>query len=66
MWDPYSQDHDDLIRDFENNYASRNLDKEDKSRWRYDTIYRDLSVNDLFLAYRAGYLFGLSIGVWDE
>lgn len=53
-----TQEHIDLMAQFEKDLAPGRLDKEPKRLWPEGIIYQDGQVNKLFLAYRHGYAFG--------
>lgn len=50
----FSQEHYELLSQFEREFKGRRLDKEDKGLWPKGIIFQDGHVNDLFLAYRRG------------
>lgn len=56
-----TQEHYDLIAQFDREYKGRRLDKEDKHLWALGRIYQDGAVNELFLAYRRGYAFSKAL-----
>jgi hypothetical protein len=53
-----TQEHYDLMAQFERAFKHERLDKEDKELWNKSQIYQDGKVNNLFLAYRLGYSYG--------
>jgi hypothetical protein len=53
-----SQEHYDLIAQFDKAFSHRRLAKEDKGLWPKGYIYQDGHTNELFLAYRRGYAYG--------
>lgn len=53
-----TKEHYDLMRQFEQEFRHRRLDKEDKTLWPRNIIYQDGAVNELFKAYRQGYALG--------
>lgn len=53
-----SQEHVDLMTQFEREHKGRRLDREDKSLWPRQVIYQDGQVNELFLEYRKGAAYG--------
>ena len=54
-----TQEHHDLMAQFEKEFCHRRLDKEQKSLWSRGVIYQDGQSNELFLAYRRGYAMGI-------
>lgn len=54
----FSQDHYNLMTMFEREFSGR-FDKEPKEIWVKGRIYQDGTINELFLAYRKGYAFGV-------
>lgn len=50
-----SQEHDDLMKQFERDCRPGRIDREAKDLWPRGIIYQDGHVNALFLAYRMGY-----------
>ena len=56
-----SKDHQDLMAMFEKIFAGRRLDKEDKGLWPGGNVYQNGEVNELFLAFRHGCAYGISI-----
>ena len=57
-----TQEHTDLVAQFERDLIPGRLDKEPRDLWQRGRIYQDGTVNALFLAYRHGYAFGKVIG----
>lgn len=58
----FKKEHYDLMSQFEFDYKGRNLIREkDKELWKKGYLYEDGYVNDLFLAYRKGYILGAEI-----
>lgn len=53
-----TQEHYDLMAQFDREFKGERLDKEAKSFWAQGAIYQDGQVNKLFLAYRRGYALG--------
>lgn len=53
-----TQEHYDLMKQFEKDCKPGRVDREDKSLWQKGIIYQDGHVNRLFLAYRQGYAYG--------
>ena len=53
-----TQEHYDLMAQFEREHKGRRLDYEKKDLWPKGVIYQDGAVNELFLAYRRGYMLG--------
>lgn len=53
-----TREHIDIMAQFEKEYRSERLDREDRSQWHKGIIYQDGKVNELFLAFRKGYAFG--------
>lgn len=56
-----SQEHYDLIFQFDKEFSHRRLDKEPKNMWKLGHVYQDGSANDLFLAYRRGFAFAKTV-----
>ncbi len=54
----HSQEHYDLMAQFEKEYKHYRLDKEPKSFWPRGIVYQSGEVNALFLAYSQGYAMG--------
>lgn len=50
-----TQEHQDVMAQFEREFKGVRLDREAKELWRLGRIYQDGQVNELFLAYRRGY-----------
>jgi hypothetical protein len=58
-----TKEHYELMADFEREYKHRRLDREEnKGLWRRGAVYQDGHVNELFLAYRNGYVLGAVSG----
>lgn len=57
----FSQEHYDLMAQFERQFKGERLDREDKSFWPIGHIYQDGHVNNLFLAFRHGVAYGTAI-----
>lgn len=54
-----SQEHCDLMDMFEREYrGSLRLDRETKDMWPRGHIYQNGDANNVFIAYRKGYVFG--------
>lgn len=53
-----TQEHYDLMAQFEREFKGRRLDKEAKDLWPMGRVYQDGQLNELFLAYRQGYALG--------
>lgn len=53
-----TQEHADLMAQFERDMKPGRIDKEDKQLWPMGVIYQDGHVNNLFIAYRFGYALG--------
>lgn len=56
-----TQEHEDLLAMFEQEFKGRRLDKEPKAIWPMGRVYQDGALNELFLAYRRGYAYGKAI-----
>ena len=56
-----SQEHYDLMAQFEREYQGHRLDREDKSLWERGAIYQNGETNALFLAYRRGCAYGRAV-----
>lgn len=56
-----TQEHCDLMAQFEREFKGRRLDREDKSLWAKGRIYQDGETNTIFLAYRLGCAYGRSV-----
>lgn len=56
-----SQEHYDLMTQFESEFRGNRLDREPKDMWPQGVVYQDGAVNELFKAYRRGYALGLGI-----
>jgi len=50
-----SQEHYELMSNFERDFKGNRLDKESKELWPRGIVYQDGNVNELFKAYRFGY-----------
>lgn len=50
-----TQEHKDLMDQFEKEFKGLRLDKETKDLWPRGRLYQDGHANVLFLAYRRGY-----------
>jgi hypothetical protein len=50
-----TQEHIDLMAQFEREVTGRRFDKEDKKLWPIGRIYQHGELNELFLTYRRGY-----------
>lgn len=50
-----TQEHIDLMAEFEKEHKCRRLDKEPKDLWKIGRVYQDGHLNDLFIAFRKGY-----------
>lgn len=57
-----TQEHYDLMAQFEREFKGRRLDKEPRDGWARGIIYQDGHINELFLAYRRGYALGKAVG----
>jgi len=57
-----TQEHIDLVAQFERDVGPGRLDKEPKETWSRCRIYQDGRVNEQFLVYRFGYAYGKAIG----
>jgi len=54
-----SQEHDDILAQFEKNYHGLRLDREkDLALWKKGQIYENGETNALYNAYILGYSFG--------
>lgn len=56
-----TQEHYDLMAQFETEFRGARFDKEPKELWCRGVIYQDGGVNALFLAYRRGYALGKAL-----
>jgi hypothetical protein len=56
-----TQEHIDLMAQFEKQFRGRRLDREAKEFWAKQRIYQDGQVNELFLAFRQGYALAKAI-----
>lgn len=50
-----SQEHEEIIADFEKQFCGLRIDKEPRELWPKQNIYQNGEANALFLAFRAGY-----------
>lgn len=50
--------HYDLMSQFERDFPYLIKDKEPKMLWEYGNVYANGKTNELFKAYRIGYVFG--------
>ncbi len=50
-----SQEHYNMMADFERQFPGNRFDKEPKAMWAKKAIYQNGEVNNMFLAFRAGY-----------
>jgi len=50
-----TQEHYDLMTQFEKEFKGMRLDRENKSLWPEGHLYQNGETNALFLAYRRGY-----------
>jgi hypothetical protein len=53
-----SQEHIDLMNQFERQFSGRRFERESKDMWPRGIIYQDGQTNELFLMFRHGYAFG--------
>jgi hypothetical protein len=58
-----TQEHYDLMAQFEREFKGRRVDKEPKDGWPRGNVYQDGGVNELFLAYRRGYAFAKAMAL---
>jgi hypothetical protein len=56
-----TQEHQDIVSQFDRESKGARLDKEPKSIWLLGRIYQDGHVNEQFLAYRRGYALAKSV-----
>jgi hypothetical protein len=56
-----TQEHYDLMAQFEKDCKPGRTDKEPKESWARGIIYQDGAVNELFKVYRMGYALGKAI-----
>lgn len=56
-----TQEHHDLMAQFEKDCKPGRTDKEPKEMWARGIIYQAGEVNELFKVYRMGYAFGKAI-----
>ena len=57
----FSEEFYGLLNRFEMQYSHLRLDRENKDLWTKSIIYQDGHTNQLFLAYRRGFSYGVSI-----
>lgn len=55
------KEHYEIMAAFERSFPQGRKDKEDKELWEKGNIYQDGDVNRLFLAFRCGVSYGLSV-----
>ena len=60
-----TQEHYDLMAQFEREFKGYRLDREDKSLWAKGSVYQNGETNALFLAYRRGCAYGRSVERMD-
>ena len=53
-----SQEHHDLMLQFERDCRPGRIDREAKDLWPRGIVYQDGHVNDLFKVYRMGFVYG--------
>ena len=58
-----TQEHYDLLAQFERQHKGIRADKEEKSLWPKGYIYQDGKVNEMFLAFRNGYALGKAVEI---
>lgn len=56
-----TQEHYDLVAQFDREFKGSRLDKESKELWPMGRVYQDGGVNERFIAYRQGYAFGKAL-----
>jgi hypothetical protein len=56
-----TQEHYDLIEQFDRQFKGRRLDKEAKALWRQGHVYQDGHVDALYHAFIRGYVLGKSV-----
>lgn len=56
-----TQEHQDVMCQFEMEFRGHRLDREAKDCWPRARIYQDGRTNELFLAYRRGYALARSV-----
>lgn len=56
-----TKEHYDLMAQFEREFSHHRLDKEPKDLWSKGIIYQNGQANELFLAYRRGYAYGVVV-----
>jgi hypothetical protein len=54
----FSKEHYDLMAQFDKLFKHFRLDKENRSEWSRGCIYQNGEVNELFKAFRQGYMLG--------
>jgi hypothetical protein len=59
----HTQEHADLMTQFEREFRGHRLDREQKAMWRRCLLYQDGHVNELFLAYRRGYALARALSM---
>lgn len=57
----YSQEHYDLMEQFEREHSKRRIERENKELWAQGHVYQNADINALFLAYRRGYAYGVAL-----
>lgn len=58
-----TKEHYDIIEMFEKVcHAMGRKDKEEKQDWSRGVIYKNGQINEEFIAFRKGYMFGKSVG----
>lgn len=60
-----TQEHYDLIAQFDKEFKGSRLDKEPKDSWARGIVYQDGRINEMFLVYRKGYALGKALGITD-
>lgn len=60
-----SQEHYDLLANFDRTFKGERLDKEPKDLWPMGVVYQDGRVNALFDAFRKGYALHKAIANQD-
>ena len=53
-----TQEHVDLMYQFEKEFKTLRIDKEPRELWPSGAIYQNGNTNEIFLAYRKGYAYG--------
>lgn len=56
-----TQEHYDLLAQFEREFTGHRTDKERKDLWAMGHVYQDGQLNEIFLAYRKGYALGKAV-----